>query len=229
MLRQELGFWVGKIPWRSEWQSTPVFLPGESPGQSSLMGYNPQGCKGSHRVILTTIKMMLIRAPVTNFKITVRADCTVFCMEPHPFVYKSSCPPTVSRGGQPLNRQQYLLTLGANLQNKANFPFHQPCLLTSFWDASSWTPTLDNSYTAVLRSYYMLYMLSIIFSISSLLFYCYYDNCCYLVLLDCFPLFLHFLTSLIKLIRWLMFFHRQKASWGYAGGRSRALRSCFVW
>ena len=25
--------WVGKIPWRRAWQSTPVFLPGESPGQ----------------------------------------------------------------------------------------------------------------------------------------------------------------------------------------------------
>ena len=23
--------WVGKIPWRREWQATPVFLPGESP------------------------------------------------------------------------------------------------------------------------------------------------------------------------------------------------------
>ena len=23
--------WVGKIPWRRAWQSTPVFLPGESP------------------------------------------------------------------------------------------------------------------------------------------------------------------------------------------------------
>ena len=30
---------VGKIPWRKEWQSTPVFLPGESPGQRSLVGY----------------------------------------------------------------------------------------------------------------------------------------------------------------------------------------------
>ena len=30
---QETGFdpWVGKIPWRRAWQSTPVFLPGESP------------------------------------------------------------------------------------------------------------------------------------------------------------------------------------------------------
>ena len=28
---------VGKIPWRA-WQSTPVFLPGESHGQRSLAG-----------------------------------------------------------------------------------------------------------------------------------------------------------------------------------------------
>ena len=31
--------WVGKIPWRKEWLSTPVFLPGEFHGQSSLVGY----------------------------------------------------------------------------------------------------------------------------------------------------------------------------------------------
>ena len=143
------------------------------PWTESLMGYNPQGYKGSHRVVLRTIKMMLIRPPVTNFKITVGAECTVFCMKPPPSVYKSSCPPTVSRGSQRLNRQQYLLTLGTSLQNKANFPFHQPCLLTSFWDASSWTPILDNSYTTVLCSYYML---SIIFSISLLLLFCCYYN-----------------------------------------------------
>ena len=28
--------WVGKIPWRRAWQPTPVFLPGESYGQSRL-------------------------------------------------------------------------------------------------------------------------------------------------------------------------------------------------
>ena len=37
--------WVGKIPWRREWQPTPVFLPGESRGQRSLADYGPQGCK----------------------------------------------------------------------------------------------------------------------------------------------------------------------------------------
>ena len=30
---------VGKIPWRREWLPTPVFLPGESHGQRSLVGY----------------------------------------------------------------------------------------------------------------------------------------------------------------------------------------------
>jgi len=33
--------WVGKIPWRRAWQPTLVFLPGESHGQRSLVGYSP--------------------------------------------------------------------------------------------------------------------------------------------------------------------------------------------
>ena len=37
--------WVGKIPWRREWQPTPVFLPGKFHGESSLAGYNPWGHK----------------------------------------------------------------------------------------------------------------------------------------------------------------------------------------
>ena len=32
---------VGKIPWRTSWQPTPVFLPGESHGWRSLAGYGP--------------------------------------------------------------------------------------------------------------------------------------------------------------------------------------------
>jgi len=33
--------WVGKIPWRRKWQSTPIFLPAESHGQRRLTGYSP--------------------------------------------------------------------------------------------------------------------------------------------------------------------------------------------
>ena len=39
--------WVGKIPWRRKWQSTPVFLPGEFHGQRSLAGCKPWGHKES--------------------------------------------------------------------------------------------------------------------------------------------------------------------------------------
>ena len=42
-LRQE--YWVGKIPWKRKWQSTPVFLTGESHEQKSLVGYSSWGCK----------------------------------------------------------------------------------------------------------------------------------------------------------------------------------------
>ena len=34
---------VGKIPWGRKWVPTPVFLPGESHGQKSLMGYSSMG------------------------------------------------------------------------------------------------------------------------------------------------------------------------------------------
>ena len=37
---REFDLWIRKIPWRREWQPTPVFLPGESHGQRSLPGYS---------------------------------------------------------------------------------------------------------------------------------------------------------------------------------------------
>ena len=43
--RLRLDPWVRKIPWRRKWQPTPVFLLGESHGQSSLEGYSPRGRK----------------------------------------------------------------------------------------------------------------------------------------------------------------------------------------
>ena len=38
---------VGKIPWKREWQPTPVFLLGEVHGQRSLVGYSPWDHKES--------------------------------------------------------------------------------------------------------------------------------------------------------------------------------------
>ena len=39
--------WVGNIPWRREWEPTPVFLPGEPHGQRNLAGFSPWGHKES--------------------------------------------------------------------------------------------------------------------------------------------------------------------------------------
>ena len=39
--------WVRKIPWRRKQLPTAVFLPGESRGQRSLMGYSTWGHKQS--------------------------------------------------------------------------------------------------------------------------------------------------------------------------------------
>ena len=38
---------IEMIPWRRAWQPTPVFSPGKSHGQRSLVGYSPWGRKES--------------------------------------------------------------------------------------------------------------------------------------------------------------------------------------
>ena len=50
---------VGKIPWRREWLPTPVFLPGESHGQRSLVGYSSQDCKESDRTEWLTLSQFM--------------------------------------------------------------------------------------------------------------------------------------------------------------------------
>ena len=47
--RKRHGFdpWVWKIPWKRAWKPTPVFLPGESHGQRSLVNYSPWDHKES--------------------------------------------------------------------------------------------------------------------------------------------------------------------------------------
>ena len=55
--------WVGKIPWRRKWQPTPVFLPGKSHGQRSLVGYRSWGCKEldtTERLSTQACRLMLL-------------------------------------------------------------------------------------------------------------------------------------------------------------------------
>ena len=45
--RHEFNSWVGKILWRRKCQPTPVFLPGKSHGEKSLVSYSPWSHKES--------------------------------------------------------------------------------------------------------------------------------------------------------------------------------------
>ena len=63
--------WVGKISWRREWQPTPVFLPGESHGQRSLVGYSPWGSKEPDTIERA---YTWFRGEVNTLKLDLRSD-----------------------------------------------------------------------------------------------------------------------------------------------------------
>ena len=62
----------GRFPWRRKWQPTPVFLPGESHGQRSLVGYSPRGCKESD----TTEQLYIHFTFTLGSKIIMELDCS---------------------------------------------------------------------------------------------------------------------------------------------------------
>ena len=52
-----------KIPWRRAWQPAPAFLPGQSHGQRSLVGYTVHGVAESD----TTERLTLWELPLRSF------------------------------------------------------------------------------------------------------------------------------------------------------------------
>ena len=61
--RREFHPWVGEIPWRRKWQPTPVFLPRESHGGRSLLGYTVYGVmKESDPSILSPMDTWVVSA-----------------------------------------------------------------------------------------------------------------------------------------------------------------------
>ena len=66
--RPKLNLWFGKIPWRREWEPTPVFLPGEFHGQKNLAGHSPQGCKELDMTeLLTDTHTSLSNCPMIGY------------------------------------------------------------------------------------------------------------------------------------------------------------------
>ena len=51
--------WVRKIPWRRKWPPTPVFLPGKSHRQRSLVGCSPWGHKRLGHNLVTKQKQQI--------------------------------------------------------------------------------------------------------------------------------------------------------------------------
>ena len=84
--RYRLDPWVGKVPWRSKREPTPVFLSEESHGQRSLVGYSLWGCKESdttewlHVHVQTMVEVMKIM--VTSFRRS--HACTYTLSTPNP-------------------------------------------------------------------------------------------------------------------------------------------------
>ena len=55
----------GRSPGEGQWQPTPVFLPGESHGRRSLVGYSPRGRKE----LDATEQLILKQRPAGRFKV----------------------------------------------------------------------------------------------------------------------------------------------------------------
>ena len=59
-MRPRFNPWVRNIPWRREWKSTPVFLPGKCHGQRRLAGYSPWGRKKADMIERLTLTCDLL-------------------------------------------------------------------------------------------------------------------------------------------------------------------------
>ena len=84
---------VGKIPWRREWQPTPVILPGEFHRQKSLVAYSPRDHKESDTTEPLTHTCFPKRQ--TKWKTpTASDDCVMHCARslwaPGSFISSSS-------------------------------------------------------------------------------------------------------------------------------------------
>ena len=58
---------LGRFPWRRKWQPIPVFFPGKSHGQRSLVGYSPWGLKRVRHDWATKQQSVCMSVPLSQF------------------------------------------------------------------------------------------------------------------------------------------------------------------
>ena len=68
--RNRFDPWIRKIFQRRKWQPTPVFMPGKSHGQRSLVGYSPWGPKRVRHELATKNKTNKTRVPKEDLSLT---------------------------------------------------------------------------------------------------------------------------------------------------------------
>ena len=64
--------------WRRKWQPTAVFLPGQTHGQRSLVGYSPWGCKESDTTEQLRQTIIFFRFFITLAVLTSPGSCPSF-------------------------------------------------------------------------------------------------------------------------------------------------------
>ena len=83
--------WVRKIPWSGKWQPTPVFLPGKSHGQRSLVGYSPWSSKETQLKQLSMLSKDLMSSVLWTLKASLPPPIT------HNVIFKLSYWPVVQK------------------------------------------------------------------------------------------------------------------------------------
>ena len=108
--------WGGKISWRRAWQPTPIFLPGESHGQRSLVGYSPWGLRESGTTIETEHWCSLHTASiiVLPFPKCYNAESPL----PQPSFFFFSCQSCYHRSSETSGRLQFILGFKVNPSGK---------------------------------------------------------------------------------------------------------------
>ena len=90
--RHQFDPWVRKILWRRKWQPTPIFLPGESHGWRSLVGYRPWGRKHNR----THITAACPPPPLLSAALHVDLQAIRHLTPPHPPSCRVSLSPLAS-------------------------------------------------------------------------------------------------------------------------------------
>ena len=88
--RHRFDPWARKIPWRRQWQPTPVFLTTEFQGQRSLVGYSLWG----HKELDTTEQLTWSQCPWLG-EAAPQPECCSVCAQKAPARtgLPWSCPP----------------------------------------------------------------------------------------------------------------------------------------